>query len=98
MGNLSITLTDTIVFGNRKMAWGTIGGSTSYETNGDSYTPGDFKMQSVERIICNHPVTVNFFDPDEANNKIKAYDASATEITATTDIATTIAKFIAIGK
>ena len=98
MGNLTFSITQTIVVGNRKMAYGTVTGSGSYATNGDSYTAGDFKMITVEQIIINRSPTDNFYDADEANLKIKAYVASTnTEVANTTDISSVTARFVAFG-
>lgn len=72
MGAAVVTIQGYSVTGNKRMHWGTLHLSTSYATGGDTWTPNNFGMSTVEQLDINSPGTLIML-PDTVNLKIKAY-------------------------
>ncbi len=98
MGNITVSRDSPDVWGQNRVAFGTLNLSSSYATGGDSYTAAQFGMNKITRLILNLPDDgVNQYVPDEANSKILGYTAAGAELGAV-DLSGNACGFIAIGK
>ena len=74
MGNVTVSITERSVAGNRRYVSGTITMSSSYATSGDSYTVNMFESSQVIKLQLNSRSAHYAFRPDLSNRKIIAYE------------------------
>jgi hypothetical protein len=106
---LTVSLNRPTVFGDAKVASGTITFDSSYPTNGESLTAADLALSQVDVFIpagpardANGAVAVDY---DHANSKVKAYwvdttvdGAEQAEVVNTTNLSGYSFRFVALGR
>ena len=72
MGAISVSSRAYDIFGNKQEVSGQLTMSSSYATNGDTFTAGQFGLARLDRLI---PISSAgyTFQPDLTNLKIKAF-------------------------
>lgn len=79
---LTVTLTDTGSAGNLRWSRGTIAFDSSYASNGESFTPEDIALKTIDHVTI-HPNSGYVFEYDYSNEKVIAFspDIASTNLT-----------------
>jgi hypothetical protein len=103
---LTISITDKLVFGNKKVRLGTVTFDSSYPTGGEAYTAGLFGLSKLRKVRVD-PKGGYTFDVDTANSTIKVFgvriDSTSTgiirqeEMSNGTDLSSVVAEFEVYG-
>ena len=101
---LTVAVTETTTFGNKKVKIGTIDFDDSYPTGGEELLPGTLGMERIDFIQINADGDGYLFEYDYSASKVVAYvsggtagvvlaeDANQTNMSGVTDV-----KFMAFG-
>jgi hypothetical protein len=95
MGAVNVRNRTYLLVDDGQMVHGTLSLSSSYATNGDTYTSANFGLARIDRLMLGASGGYTF-TPDYTNSKIKSYTTATTE-TGAVDLSALLVDYIAIG-
>lgn len=103
MGAATNTIREHSIIGNKRATFGTLTFSTSYATNGETFTVAGFGLSTLDMLdLCEGTGAGRVPEWDRANNKIKLFQQSAatgalTEVVNTNNVSGVSIDYIAYG-